>query len=202
MIKIKPIIIISIAVVIIVILAGRTMVRNANWFDNLTLCQHDLPYVPESYNVQSACGSQFIKAGQFEEAKKHFAIATHLAPNYSFNWYQYGLSYQYTHDILTAQKYFLKSIELSREVNAYVSLAATYLANENNPSKAKSIIEEGLKYYPNYQRLQLYLAVCEYKLNNKQKAIDIANRANQLSPSAESQYVLNQITSDQEVIIQ
>ncbi|HWY79770.1 MAG TPA: hypothetical protein VNW29_05440 [Candidatus Sulfotelmatobacter sp.] len=197
--KIKPEIITSLAVVIIMILAGRTMVRNANWIDNLTLCQHDLPYVPESYNVQSACGSQFIKAGQYEEAKKHFAIATVLAPKYSFNWYQYGLSYEYTHDIPKAREYYYKSIHLSNDVNAYVSLAATYLKYDNNPKQAKRIIEEGLKNYPNYQRLQLYLAVCEYKLNNTKRALDIVTKTYQNSPTIEAAYVLRQISNNDNV---
>jgi 4-amino-4-deoxy-L-arabinose transferase-like glycosyltransferase len=200
--KVRPDVITSIAIMIVLILAGRTMVRNANWVDNLTLCQHDLPYVPESYNVQSACGSQFIKAGQFEEAKKHLGIATQLAPKYGFSWYQYGLSYEYTHDIPKAREYYYKSITLSNEVNAYVSLAATYLKYDNNPQQAKKIIEQGLKSYPNYQRLQLYLAVCEYKLNNKHHALEIATKAYHRAPNTESQYVLTQITNDQEVILQ
>jgi len=186
---------------VILLLAWRTMMRNTNWVDTLTLCRHDLQIIPDAYNVQSVCGSQLLQANRYEESKQYFAVAAQLAPNYSFNWYQYGISYEYTGDLTKAREYYNKSIQLSNEVNAYVSLAATYLKYEHDPQKAKQIVEDGLKSYPNYQRLQLYLAVCEYKLNNKQSALEIATKANQLSPSPESQYVLNQILNDKDVAL-
>jgi hypothetical protein len=201
-IKIHKNIIITIAVILIVLLSLKTIVRNTNWSNMLTLCQHDLKIVPESYSVQSVCGSELLKVGQYEDAKKHYAKAAELAPKWGSNWYQYGLSYEYTKDIPKAREYFHRSIQLSNEVNAYVSLAATYLKNENDPKAAKQIVEEGLKSYPRYQRLQLYLAVCEYKLGNKQKALDLATKIYQTNPTPESQYVLTQISINQEVKLQ
>ncbi len=83
-----------------------------------------------------------------------------------------------------------------------MSLASTYLKYENDPKEAKQIVEKGLKSYPNYQRLQLSLAVCEYKIGNKQKAIEIATKTNQMNPTSESQYVLTQIMNAQEIKLQ
>jgi hypothetical protein len=200
--KIRKDVVIAVAIIIIVLLSLRTMVRNANWVNTLTLCQHGLQIVPEAYNVQSVCASELLKVGQYEEAKKHYAKAAEIAPKWGSNWYQYGLSYEYTKDIPKAREYYHKSIRLSNEVNAYVSLAATYLKYENEPKAAKQIVEKGLKSYPNYQRLQLYLAVCEYKLGNKQKALELATKAYQTTPTPESQYVLTQITNDQEIKLQ
>lgn len=190
------------AIVVIVILSLRTMVRNTNWNTMLTLCQHDLQVVPESYNVQSVCGGELFKAGRFEESKQYFAVASQLAPKWGTNWYQYGLSYEYTKDVTSARKYYRKSITLSNEVNAYVSLAATYLKYDKDPKVAKEIVEEGLKHYPNYQRLQLYLAVCDYQLGDKQKAFELATRIHQSAPSPESAYVLNQIMQNQKIVLQ
>ncbi len=201
-IKIRRKVIIVAAVIIIILLSFRTMVRNTNWVNMLTLCLHDLQIVPEAYNVQSACGSELLKIGEYEKAKKHYAKAAALAPTWGSNWYQYGLSYEHTHDIHTARTYYRKSIHLSNEVNAYVSLAASYLKYDNNPQEAKKIVEEGLKNYPHYQQLQLYLAVCEYRLNNKKKALAIASKSYQVAPSPESRYVLTQITHDQEISLE
>jgi protein O-mannosyl-transferase len=200
--KIRKEMIIITGIIIIALLAGRTMVRNTNWINTLTLCQHDLQIIPESYSVQSVCAGELLKAGRYEEAKKYYAKAAELAPKWGSNWYQYGLSYEYTKNIEKAQEYYRKSIQLSNEVNAYVSLASTYLKYEDNPQEAKKIAEKGLKSYPNYQRLQLYLAVCEYRLGNKQKALEIATKAHQISPTSESQYVLMQIMNNQEVKLQ
>lgn len=201
-IKIRKEIVLTVAVIIVILLSVRTMVRNTNWVNMLTLCQHDVQIVSEAYNVQSICGGELLKVGQFEEAKKHYEKAAVLAPKWGLNWYQYGLSYEYTKDIIKAREYYRKSIQLSSEVNAYVSLASTYLKYENDPKSAKKIVEEGLKKYPKYQRLQLYVAVCEYKSGNKQKALEIATKAHQTAPNNESQYVLTQISTNQEIKLQ
>lgn len=190
------------AIVILVLLSGRTIIRNTNWTDILTLCKHDLQFVPESYNVHSVCGSELLKIGQYEEAKKQYAVAAQLAPKWGANWYFYGLSFEYTKDVPRARAYYRRSIELSKEVNAYISLAATYLKYEHDPTQAKEIIEEGIHAYPRYQRLQVYLAVCEYELHHKEKALGIASKAHQSAPSTESQYVLNQIMNNQKIVLQ
>jgi protein O-mannosyl-transferase len=188
--------------IILLILSLRTMIRNTNWNTMATLCQNDLQIIPNSYSVQSVCASEFFKRGNYEEAKKHYQKATTLAPNWGSNWYEYGLTYEYTNNLTKAREYYKKSIQLNKEVNAYVSLASTYLTYEKDPEKAKKFIEEGLTSYPNYQRLQLYLAVCEDRLHNKQKAIEIATNAHQKFPTPESLYVLTQITNNQEVKLQ
>lgn len=190
---------IAVAVIVIILLSGKTIVRNTNWVNTLTLCIHDLPMSTDSYSLQAACASELLKVGRLREAQSHYAIAAKLAPEWGPNWYQYGVSYEYAKDIAKAREYYRKSIQLSNEVNGYVSLASTYLKYENNPQEAKKIVEEGLKSYPNYQRLQLYLAVCEYKLNNKQRALEIATRAYQTDPSPEAVYVLRQISNNEEV---
>jgi protein O-mannosyl-transferase len=200
--KISKEILLTIAVIFIIFLSLRTIVRNANWNSTQTLCDHDLSVINDAYNYQSVCGGIYAAEGDFEKAKKHYAISAKLAPNWAFNWYRYGISMQHTGDIKKAKEYYRKSIALNHDVDAYVALAATYLIYDKDPKVAKQIVEDGLKRYPKYQRLQLYLAVCEYEMNNKKKALEIANQANQNAPTPESAYVLNQIMQNQKVVLQ
>lgn len=192
-------IIITIGIVIIILLAGRTMVRNTNWINSLTLCQHDLQIVSKSYILQSVCGGELLTAGQYEEAKKYYTIAVSIMPNLGRGWYELGLSYEYTKDITKAREYYRKSIKMDKAAKAYVSLTGTYLKYENNPKTAKEIAEEGLKKYPNYQTLQLFLAISEYRLGNREKALEIAIKTDQLHQNPVTLYVLNQIYNNQEV---
>ena len=56
--------------------------------------------------------------------------------------------------------------------------------------------------FPHYQLLQLYLAVCEYRLHNQKEALEIATLAYQSAPTSQAQYVLTQISNKQDVKIQ
>jgi tetratricopeptide (TPR) repeat protein len=206
--KVEQQVIVGFVLIILVLLAGRTIVRNTNFANSLTLCTHDLQIIPNTFSLQTACAEEYFKAGNYEEAKKHYAITGHLAPNWAPNWYEYGLSYEYTGDVQKARAYYRKSIQLSKQqhvssdASAYVSLAASYMKQDNQPQKAKEIVEEGLHVFPHYQLLQLYLAVCEYRLHNQETALKIATEAYQASPTPQAQYVLNQIAKNQNVKLQ
>jgi len=196
-IGVKPLIFLSI--IIVVMLSWRTIVRNSNWINMLELCQHDIQIVPESYVVLSVCGGELLADGQYEKSKKLYKKAYEILPNFARSSYEYGLSLEYTNEINKAREFYKKSIKMDKVPKAYVSLSLTYLKYDNNSKMAKKIIEEGLKTYPNYQTLQLFLAISEYRLNNKDKALDIAINTYNMHKSAVSEYVITQIYNNETI---
>lgn len=191
---------IYLAVAIITLLAVRTFVRNSNWINAPTLCQHDLQIVYDSYPMQFACAGDWLQAGDVKEAQKHFAIVAQLAPDWGENWYLYGVSMAYAGDNNAAQKYYLKDLDLTNDSNAYIALGSSYLKDNNIP-EAKMFIQKGLQHYKNYPKLLLFLAVVEYDQKDKGEALITANKAYHLLPSLEALYVITQITNNKKVKI-
>ncbi|HEX8931670.1 MAG TPA: hypothetical protein VF810_00765, partial [Patescibacteria group bacterium] len=97
--------------------------------------------------------------------------------------------------------YLIDAISKDHSQMAYERLSTLYLKN-NNFLQAKKVLEQGIKYFPKDQKLYLYLAYSEYNLNNRNRALILAQKAYELLPSVESQYILDQITNNQKIIFQ
>ncbi len=67
------------AILLIGILSIRTIVRNANWYDPVTLYTHDIQ-VQEDYYLEGALGEYFKRIGKVDQAMPHYKKALELNP--------------------------------------------------------------------------------------------------------------------------
>lgn len=67
------------ATIVILLLAARTIVRNTNWRDGLTLYSHDVIVNP-NFDLQSKLSVEFYNAGQLNQAMTHAQKALALEP--------------------------------------------------------------------------------------------------------------------------
>jgi Tfp pilus assembly protein PilF len=80
--QLKPTFLI-VVVAIIGLYGTRTIVRNTNWKDKLTLYTHDANMSPNSAKVQQMLGNEYLNMGIRDEANqdKHFALAEKYLKN-------------------------------------------------------------------------------------------------------------------------
>ena len=144
-------------IVICVLFIGRTVVRAANWKDNITLLQKDVQSAPESARIRYALGSALLiekamkeensvaKSNYLDMAIEHLTKGVALIPNYNDAWYHLGLAYKEKEDYPNAVAALeqANSYKKFTDVNRIISLGTTYGLNRQY-SKAIPLLKEAL----------------------------------------------------------
>lgn len=188
-----------VVVLIIISLSIRTMVRNTNWANALTLFSHDVRANTDSYDVQSNLATALVEAGKLDEAIDHARKATKLEPDNTSGWATLGTIYMQKKDLPKGIMYLRKSLDYDGgNYSALYNLTYGELKVNDYPS-AKSYADWGLKTYPADSMLKLFRAVAEYNLGDQQLALQDAYEANQGLQNQTSQYIYNQIINKQQI---
>lgn len=180
-------------IVVIALLAFRTVVRNTDWRDAFTLYKHDVRYT-QSNLLENDLGLEYMSRGQYDNAISHFKKSIALLP-FEVNFYNLGLTYVKRGDEKNARIYFRQAVQHYKEFAGH-GVIAKLLLIYNDPEDAKTLINKGLANNPLDPQLTMYLAIGEYKLGNKQVALDLATRLYSTYPNAQTQSLLNQINNN------
>lgn len=122
-------------------LGVRSYLRSLDWYDNFTLCEHDLKIFPNSYDMHNNLGVEHFRRGRIAEAKAEFERSVELAPNWDVNWNNLGSVYFRLGDSKRAEESYIKSMEHGLYYMAYENYASL-LAQEGRFSEAKKFINE------------------------------------------------------------
>lgn len=190
------------AILLVLVLGTRTVIRNTDWKDALTLYSHDSKVSKDSYNLESNLGNELYNAGRYNEAKQHLERSVILAPNWWGNWNNLGNVYEAKNDYKRAKMSYLKAISNNKQFDvAYNNLAYAMLKN-NETIQAKQLLLSAVKMFPENPRLVLLLSIAEYKLGNKKTALLYAEMVHKASPTKLSEYVYNRIQQNEPVILE
>jgi protein O-mannosyl-transferase len=66
---------------LLVVLSARTVFRNRDWTDALTLSIHDIQVTPKSGKLQSNLGAFYFQTNQYSLAMEHYRIAESIMPD-------------------------------------------------------------------------------------------------------------------------
>jgi len=186
------------AVIIIVMLSIRTIVRNSNWIDAKTLYTHD-SQVLDNFDIENSLGSEYNAENNYKEALIYFKKSVALDP-YEVNLFNVGSQYEKLGNIHAAENYYAMAITKPHYLLIpQKHLTYTYerygyvLLFTNNFQKANMIANVGLKEYPNDVNLWIVLALSKYKLHNQEQALDAAIKAKTLLSVQQTNYIYNQI---------
>lgn len=176
------------ALCIIILFSGRTMLRNTNWNNQLTLFSHDEVISYESYDLESQITNAYLASGQLDAAKIHIDKELQLAPNYYGAWNNLGVYYEGKKQYDKSIRAFSKAIQLNRDYTlGYFNLAKIYYQYKS-PKETKSYLDSISGKF-NDNPYYLYLrAIVDYKLGAKQDAIDEITQSYNLS---KDQIILN-----------
>ena len=180
-------------IILLVLLAMRTMVRNANWSDAITLYKNDIK-IQDDYNKRDGLGVEFIYEGKFEQALTQIQKSVKMNPYYA-NVNDLGVVYQHMGNREKAKEYYARAIKLNPTLLSPYINYATILVLYDDPKDAVPIIKNQLiKNHPDVSRFWLLLAIAEYKLHDEDSALESAQGAYSLSIDMQTQYVLSFIT--------
>ena len=179
-------------------LSIRTIIRNRDWKDGLTLYTHDAGINSNSFDLENNLGVELFRSGKITEAKEHFQKSVDIQPKWHFALNNLGAVYQNEKNYPKAKELYKKVLETSDYYLAHENLSSIYLAEEDY-RQARDFTDNALKKLPNNSLLWLNLAIAEYKLGNKEKALEAAKNSYQLNPNPQTRYIYSQLSQDKEL---
>jgi tetratricopeptide (TPR) repeat protein len=197
----------GIVLIIIIFLSIRTMVRNTNWYDAITLYNHDIK-IEDNFDIENNLGGEYSFLLDNKKALEYFQKSAELFPNES-NLCNIGNTYGNLGDLQKAKDYCIKAfksknylpITQKHNLFTYDTLAKIYIYLKE-PINAKKIIKEGLLEYPNSGELYKDLALAEYELQNQKDALSAIEEAKKFISSNEIDVISTQISNNLPIKIQ
>jgi Tfp pilus assembly protein PilF len=191
----------ALVVVIISTLSLRTIIRNTNWTDPITLFNHDIK-ISDNYNIEEALGVEYSQKGDTANAIKHFKRSVEFRP-YEGNLHNLGVIYAVNlGDINKAKVSFSAALNAKdykitpghrHVLNTYVDYATVLIFYDKNP-KVIPFIVNALRDYPDAADLYVLLGVARYELGDKNGALDAMKMAYQ---GRTNTYLYNSIKNNQ-----
>jgi hypothetical protein len=198
-------ILISVVALVIVSLSIRTLIRNEDWKTNFTLVNHDI-HVEDNFDMEDMYGTLLaVDNNNYRLALQHFLKSVKLFP-YESNLKNVGSTYLNLGQKKEALKYFYIALQAKNFSNTNTHNQITYealstlLFQMNDYHETARISALGIKDHPDDLQLYILLSLSEYKLNDQYRALDVALRAYQLFPNAQTRYLYTQIKNGQTVM--
>lgn len=191
-------VIISAISLVIIPLSIRTVVRNADWKNGMTLYTHDTAINPESFDLQNNLGVELFRAGDLDKAKFHFEKSLSLQPKWHFSLNNLGAIYQRQGNYEEAKKYYLEVLKTSDYYLAHENLSSIYVL-EKDYEGGKVATEKSLEKLPNNPGLWLNLAVIKYKLGDKEGSLKAAQNSYSLDGNEQATYLYSALSQGKEL---
>lgn len=189
-------------IIVLSIFALRTIVRNTNWHTPYALLSHDVQITRDSFDIENNYSTELMRLNKYDEALVHAKKAITLNPRYSPAWATAGNIYAQKKEYKTAIFYLKKALDIDGgNFFAFHNMIYSYILIGDYIS-AKGWSETALKSFSNQPEIILFLAAAEYKLENKARALELAKRAYELSPTAQSQSIYLTIQNNKPLTIE
>jgi len=195
----------AVGLLIIVALSVRTIVRNTNWTNNITLYAHDAK-IYDNYQIEGNLGSEYLSQGNDEEFLYHTNRSIKLFPNelsisnLAYFYLVHGEMEKARQDYKKALAYNIYPPEGHKIIvdEIYRGIAWSYIHSEQF-EQASAFIKTVLPEYPAEDILWGDLAISEYEIGNKEKALVAAEKAKNLLQNAATIYIYNQILNNKPI---
>lgn len=191
-------------IIIITLLSIRTIIRNTNWKDPLTLYTHDITIV-DNFDIENNLGTVYFNQGNYQKALIYFEQSNKHYP-FEINIYNLGVTYENLGDYSRAKEYFTELTnkeyiilgEVFRE-KAFEGIAKIQAYKEKPTITTVEFIKTGLRNYPDSGYLWAALAYTDYKLGNNAEALQAVTKAKNILPLPSTNYFYIQILDKQPI---
>lgn len=147
---------------ILISLFARTISRNGDWKNGLTLYSRDIKIVERvspqgSFDLENNYGVELFRAGRIEEAEEHFRKSIALQSGWAISQNNLGVALERKGDLEGALIQYEKSMETGDYYLAYENKAGILLKLGRHDEN-KKFLESSLLKFPQNNKLKLYLA--------------------------------------------
>ena len=168
----------AIIAILLAALGARTIVRNADWKDGLTLFGHDYKIVSRmspqgSFDLENNYGVELLRIGQTDEAERHLTKSVALQPRWASSQNNLGVVLERQGDLEGALAHYGQSIKSGTRYQAYEN-KSSLLVKLGRYDEAKSFLLRSLSKFPQNNNLKLYLAqayIADNTKESRQKAL-------------------------------
>lgn len=143
---------------LLVLYATKTIARNADWKDDLTLTKHDVTINPNSVRIRYAYGSELVmvhglkekdagKKKEFmEEGIRQLTAAVTILPDYGDAWFNLGMAYKESEDYKNAIRCFDNAQKFTVEESAayYIASGVAY-GEDGQYNKAFELLKKAIQ---------------------------------------------------------
>lgn len=130
----------------LIVLSVRTVVRNADWKDELTLWRKTVQTAPESAKARNNLGAAYLRQGQRTLAEEQFAAAVAIRPDLALAHANLGKLFLDRGELTRAEEALTRALALqSRETIPRLWLGAVYL-QQGKATEAEAEFRQALSH--------------------------------------------------------
>lgn len=142
---------------LLIALGSRTIVRNGNWRDGITLFTHDAHINPDSFDIHAKLAAELMTAKRYDEAMIHAQKAVALNPDDISSLGTLALLFIQEQKPQQAIGYLQKLlVQDPKNYPGLTNLMYAYLLT-GNKEEAKTYALKALEMYPNDETLLMFL---------------------------------------------
>jgi len=187
--------------IILLVMAGKSFLRNMVWKDNYTLFTTDVRTSPNSAKLQNSAGGETIeyairltdpaaRAQQLEKAVGHLKRALQIHPTYKNAYLLLGNAHNYLGRYEESLVYYENALQLDPNYKEAIrNRAVTYRdagkyfgEKEQNPVKAEFFLKKALEQLPDDYETNRLLGVANGIQGKTQEAIQYFTRTTEIEP--------------------
>ena len=195
----------AVGLLITILLSVRTMIRNTDWANDITLYAHDAK-IYDNYQIEGNLGSEYLSQGNDKEFLYHTNRSINLFPNelsisnLAYFYLVHGEMEKARQNYNKALTYVIYPPEGHKIIvdEIYRGIAWSYV-HSGQFAQARAFIKNVLPEYPTEDILWGDLAISEYKLGNNKEALIAAEKAKNLLQNAATNYIYNQILNNKPI---
>jgi tetratricopeptide (TPR) repeat protein len=172
----------SLFISVVLLFSLRTVDRNRDWRDSMTLWRKTVQTVPRCARAHNNLGVEYLFAKKYTDAIKHLNAAIEIKPDYAEGYNNLGLVYKEKGLYDQAIDYFAKAILLRRPFHdASYNLANTY-ENKGDYDRAVFLYKEILEKKPNSVEIHNNLGIAYQRKGQFELAREHYEKAVMLDP--------------------
>jgi len=170
-------------VIIIASYSLRTIVRNFDWKNNLTIFLKTTKTSPNSAKIYMNLGIEYLALNDFEKALYYEDKALAIFPKYGDALNTIGAIYFKKREFDKAQSYFEETIKLNKDFFAAHSNLGLVLKQKGQYTNAIKEFKISLELYPHQFEAYYNIAVCYLAIGNLTEAKDNFLKSLQYQPN-------------------
>jgi tetratricopeptide (TPR) repeat protein len=191
---------------VMVLYSVKTISRNKDWKDNITLYSHDLILNPGSAKIHYLRGfilneteadkeEDPIKKNEiYKDAINEMRTALNIYPNFNYAFTEIGLSYFKLNNIDSAIYYFRKDIKIDSNNNVAINNLASCYFNKGMYEEAKVMYIKSLSLNERFSDAMVNLGSCYGATGKYQEAISWFIKSLEIDPDNKRTFSLMSMT--------